>query len=460
MLAERPILTHPSLEVRPQRDWGVVLHLQSYYWLQEGVAYGVGLAFVELGFWAMPTELGGRCLAWGEALLNDALQASCCCTALAVARSHWTEDPASGWVWTPSHWRHQRPDLSQPPTWGTLGSALLHGLVVLLWIWQGSRPVPELEQRIPIMLLELPPEPELAADPVAEPVQESEPEPAAPLPPAPVAEPDPLPPPAVPASQPEPLPEPLPPPPEPDPLPLANLGLQTPSPTPTSTPTPTPTFTPTPPPTPEPTPPPTPVPTATPPLTPTSTPVPTPAAMAQQPSSPAVMPASPAPAGTPVPRLTPLLQGIQSRQRDGVLSSGPSGASSSAATSPSPQAASTSTPLGAPAGTPASTSPPSPPPVAANPQPDTLAQPIPGRNAPPQYPPQARRLNQQGQVMLRAKVDPQGQVQQVEILSSSGFPALDSAAQQAVQQWQFSPALKNNVPIESWVTVPIQFALN
>lgn len=98
--------------------------------------------------------------------------------------------------------------------------------------------------------------------------------------------------------------------------------------------------------------------------------------------------------------------------------------------------------------------------MAANPQPDVLARPIPGRNPPPPYPPQARRLGQQGQVLLRAKVNAQGQVQQVEIASSSGFPALDRAAQEAVQRWEFSPALRNNVPIESWVVVPIQFTLN
>lgn len=429
MLAERPTLTYPSSSTRSRQDWGVVLRLQGYYWLREGVAYGVGLAFVELGFWAMPTELGYRCLAWGEAFLEDALQASCCCTTLAVARSPWTEEPTG----------IQRLGLPQPPTlrWGTLGSLLLHSLVLLLWIWQGSRPLLEPERQIPITLLELPPEPELAA----EPVQDADPQPeirgeSVSLPPPPAAAPARL------AERPA------------DPLPRAELGLQTPSPTPMSTPTPPPTPEPAPPPpVPTATLPPTPVPTSavTPPPIPVppATPPPTPAPVAQQPSL-TEMPASPAVVGTPLPRFTPLIQGISSRQRDGMLS--PAEASYPTTTATAPQVA--STPSARSDSTPSSS------PVAANLQPDVLAQPIPGRNPPPQYPPQARRLNQQGQVILRAKVDAQGRVQQVEILSSSGFPALDSAAQQAVQQWQFRPALKNNVPIESWVTVPIQFALN
>ncbi|NJO71992.1 MAG: energy transducer TonB [Oscillatoriales cyanobacterium RM1_1_9] len=87
-------------------------------------------------------------------------------------------------------------------------------------------------------------------------------------------------------------------------------------------------------------------------------------------------------------------------------------------------------------------------------------QPLLGQNPAPIYPRQARQLNQQGNVWLRAKVNQQGQVEEVEIQDSSGFPALDQAAQQTVQGWRFSPAKLNNQPIDSWVIFPISFSLN
>ncbi len=89
-----------------------------------------------------------------------------------------------------------------------------------------------------------------------------------------------------------------------------------------------------------------------------------------------------------------------------------------------------------------------------------MAQPIPGQNAAPDYPAQARRLNQQGRVLLRARVNAQGQVVQVQVVESSGFPALDQSAGRAVQAWRFSPALSGTTPIDSSVIVPIQFSLN
>ncbi len=95
-----------------------------------------------------------------------------------------------------------------------------------------------------------------------------------------------------------------------------------------------------------------------------------------------------------------------------------------------------------------------------DPQPDVLAQPIPGQNTPPDYPPQARRLNQQGRTLLRARVNAQGQVEQVQIVESSGFPALDQSALRAVERWQFTPARQGDSAIPSWVTVPIVFSLS
>jgi protein TonB len=60
---------------------------------------------------------------------------------------------------------------------------------------------------------------------------------------------------------------------------------------------------------------------------------------------------------------------------------------------------------------------------------------------------------------LRARVNERGQVLQVNVINSSGYPDLDQAAQKTVQTWSFLPATKGGQPIASWVNVPITFSL-
>ena len=57
----------------------------------------------------------------------------------------------------------------------------------------------------------------------------------------------------------------------------------------------------------------------------------------------------------------------------------------------------------------------------------------------PSYPPQARRLEEQGTVVLRFLIGPDGAVQKSEIASSSGYPDLDKAALDAMQLCHFKP---------------------
>jgi periplasmic protein TonB len=62
--------------------------------------------------------------------------------------------------------------------------------------------------------------------------------------------------------------------------------------------------------------------------------------------------------------------------------------------------------------------------------------------------------------MIRVLVGIDGLVQRAEIAESSGFDALDDAAIQTVRRrWRFVPARHGGSPIESWVLVPIRFAL-
>ncbi len=80
-------------------------------------------------------------------------------------------------------------------------------------------------------------------------------------------------------------------------------------------------------------------------------------------------------------------------------------------------------------------------------------------NPPPPYPPAARRLGEQGRVMLRVLVDPDGQAEQVEVRTSSGSPRLDASALETVRRWKFVPARQGDRPIAAWVLVPISFRL-
>lgn len=81
-------------------------------------------------------------------------------------------------------------------------------------------------------------------------------------------------------------------------------------------------------------------------------------------------------------------------------------------------------------------------------------------NPKPQYPKLSRRLGEQGRVILRVKVNQNGQAEQVQLNASSGFTRLDTAAQNAVQNWRFIPAQRNGQAISDWVIVPIVFNLS
>jgi protein TonB len=80
-------------------------------------------------------------------------------------------------------------------------------------------------------------------------------------------------------------------------------------------------------------------------------------------------------------------------------------------------------------------------------------------NPKPAYPPLARRLGEEGTVILRVKVTAQGQVESLHVQQSSGYEPLDAAALNAVRQWTFTPAQLAGKPQAGWVLVPIQFSL-
>lgn len=77
----------------------------------------------------------------------------------------------------------------------------------------------------------------------------------------------------------------------------------------------------------------------------------------------------------------------------------------------------------------------------------------------PDYPPAAFRAGEEGTVMLRVDVDASGNPTNVDISKRSGSRELDRAAQRAVQQWKFKPAIKGGKQVAAVVEVPVEFKL-
>lgn len=83
------------------------------------------------------------------------------------------------------------------------------------------------------------------------------------------------------------------------------------------------------------------------------------------------------------------------------------------------------------------------------------------KNPHPRYPAQARALGQSGIVRLEVVIDVNGKPKSADLLQSSGFALLDERAQETVlKKWRFQPAKVNYQPIESAITVTIDFVLN
>jgi protein TonB len=77
----------------------------------------------------------------------------------------------------------------------------------------------------------------------------------------------------------------------------------------------------------------------------------------------------------------------------------------------------------------------------------------------PVYPPGARQRGEEGVVTVRAVVTAQGQAQTAEVDRSSGFPALDQAALNAVRQAHFIPARQGRQAVESRTLLTFRFTL-
>lgn len=74
----------------------------------------------------------------------------------------------------------------------------------------------------------------------------------------------------------------------------------------------------------------------------------------------------------------------------------------------------------------------------------------------PKYPELSKLAGIEGKVRLRITVDEKGDVSDIKLLKSMGED-MDNAAIEAVKQWKFKPAYRNNVPVAVWIDVWINF---
>lgn len=80
-------------------------------------------------------------------------------------------------------------------------------------------------------------------------------------------------------------------------------------------------------------------------------------------------------------------------------------------------------------------------------------------NPKPPYPPLSRKLNEEGKVVLRVRVDAEGHAVDVQLHAGSGVERLDNSALNTVRRWKFIPARLGSEPVAATVLVPIVFSL-
>ncbi|MFM0527178.1 TonB family protein [Paraburkholderia strydomiana] len=78
----------------------------------------------------------------------------------------------------------------------------------------------------------------------------------------------------------------------------------------------------------------------------------------------------------------------------------------------------------------------------------------------PDYPPKARRLEQEGTVLVRLNIGADGAVKKARVAQSSGYPLLDAAALASIEAGHCQPYTTAGVPRAVEAEQPIAFNLN
>jgi protein TonB len=79
------------------------------------------------------------------------------------------------------------------------------------------------------------------------------------------------------------------------------------------------------------------------------------------------------------------------------------------------------------------------------------------RKVQPDYPPIARDARVSGTVVIQAKINKEGGIENLQVVS--GPPMLQQAALDAVKQWRYRPYLLDGEPVEVLTTVNVFFSL-
>lgn len=81
------------------------------------------------------------------------------------------------------------------------------------------------------------------------------------------------------------------------------------------------------------------------------------------------------------------------------------------------------------------------------------------QNPAPVYPPISKRLGEQGRVLVRVLIGPDGRPQKAELKRSSGFDRLDRSALEYVMKCRYVPGKVGGVPQAMWYEAPVSFVL-
>lgn len=76
------------------------------------------------------------------------------------------------------------------------------------------------------------------------------------------------------------------------------------------------------------------------------------------------------------------------------------------------------------------------------------------------YPARALELGQQGEVLIRVRLDLDGTAAEIRLWRSSGSELLDRSALAAVRGWHFHPATRGGHPVVAWEEIPVRFHLH
>jgi len=183
---------------------------------------------------------------------------------------------------------------------------------------------------------------------------------------------------------------------------------------------------------------------------PSSPPAPVPATVAREadPPPPAAPPALLAPVAPAAPAAAPAAS--QAMAAPAIVTPATPASPGIAATPPPASPAPASKPAAAAADM-ASAAPAPPPRIRGGLRPGSCPRPI--------YPEVSKRLEEEGTVVLRFLVAPDGKVLQAEVEKSSGFKRLDEAARSGLSNCSFEPATVDGKPVRTWATVPYTWRL-